>query len=293
MKAPDFDYVKPRTLDEAIEILSSNAESAQPLAGGQSLLASLNMRLSSPSLLVDISGLDELQGIRLDSDEICIGALTRHVDLIRSELIATDLPLVHEAIHFVAHSGIRNRGTIGGSLALGDPSAELPACMLALDADLTLASRSGRRTLAARDFYKGLFDTDLKPGELIVEIRIALAKRGTHWAFTEISRRRGDFAMVGIAAVADLLDGRVAQAKLVYFGCSSYPRVAEHVSKGLRNGTLPPSDVSWIEDAIAMDIEPTDAAGLSAETKLHLAKVMTRRLLLGAWSTVQSQRRGG
>ena len=200
MKAPNFAYIKPTTLDQALDLLATNA-GAVPLAGGQSLMATLNLRLSTPELLVDIGGLNELRNVRLEGDTVCIGALTTHAEVAASPLVRQYLPLIAEAIRHVGHIAIRNRGTFGGSLAYADPAAELPACSVALGARLTIAGRAGRREVAADQFYKGMFETDLKPGELIIEVRLPKQTPRQMWGFAELSRRHGDFALAGLAAV--------------------------------------------------------------------------------------------
>lgn len=202
MKARGFRYVKPDSLKNALQILHDAGADAVPLAGGQSLLAGLNLRLSAPSLLVDISGLPELSGRTEQANSIGIGAGTRHAELLRCPLIKTHLPLLTKAAPHIAHIAIRNRGTIGGSLAYSDPSAELPACAIALDATLVLASVTGEREVKAEHFFKGLFETDLRPGELIVAVRFPKVPANTQCIFLELARRHGDFAMIGIAAVS-------------------------------------------------------------------------------------------
>ncbi len=198
MKAPSFDYVRATSLDHALDILAERGADARVLAGGQSLIPALNMRLQSPPLLVDIGALDELRGITIDGDVVRIGALARHRDVEDSQIVEEHVPLIHEAIRHVAHPAIRNRGTFGGSLALGDPAAELPACAVALDARIMVASTRGRRTIGARDFYRGLFDTALEPDELIVQVEIDAIGDGWRSGFCELARRRGDFALGGL-----------------------------------------------------------------------------------------------
>jgi len=279
MKAPNFAYQKASTLAEALDLLARHGGAAVPLAGGQSLLPALNMRLSSPDLLVDISDLGELKEIIEERDALRIGGVVRHVELLRSALIKQHLPLLSEGIAHVGHVAIRNRGTIGGSLANADPAAELPACVVALGGTFILASRSGRREIAASDFFTGLMETDLRPGELIIEVRVPKQLGTKCWGFSEITRRRGDFAVVGLAALAQVVEGRVDGADLVYFGCTDRAKRAAHVSTGLRGRKLPLTDAEWLVKAIQDDLTIVDSPGWKAETKLHLATVLTERVL--------------
>lgn len=279
MKAPRLAYCRPGSLREALDILGEGGGGAVPLAGGQSLLASLNMRLSSPELLVDIGELAELRGIALDGDVLKVGAATRHAEVADSALIREHVPLIASAIAHVGHVAIRNRGTFGGSLAFADPAAELPACAVALAATIVVAGRDGRREIAADVFFKGLLQTDLRPGELIVEIRIPARKRGQGWAFFELSRRHGDFAIAGLAVRAALNGAELQHPRFVYFGCVDYPKVAQAVGGLLRGRTLPLGRVDGLAAAIEEDLDPPDTPGCMAATKRHLAGVLTRRAL--------------
>ena len=278
MKAPNFAYVKPATLDDALDLLAAHA-GAVPLAGGQSLMATLNLRLSTPDLLVDIGGLDELRGIRLEGDAVYIGALTTHAEVAASPVVRQHLPLIAEAVRHVGHIAIRNRGTFGGSLAYADPAAELPACSVALDATLMIAGRAGRRQVAAAKFYKGLFDTALSAGELIVGVRLLKQKPMQKWGFSELSRRHGDFALAGLAAVATQDGDRISAARLVYIGCTDRAKLAQGVARRLHGERLPLGDCGWLSGAIAADLDPVDTPGLSASTKVQLATTLTRRIL--------------
>jgi carbon-monoxide dehydrogenase medium subunit len=255
LKAPSFAYAKPRTLAQAFELIERPG--AKVLAGGQSLIPSLNMRLSAPELLVDITGLAPLRGITLEQGVVRIGALCTHAMVERSPEVREHLPLLAEAMPHIAHPAIRNRGTLGGSLSLADPAAELPACAVALDAVLTLASKKGERRVRAVDFFKGLFETELKPGEILVSAEFPKADKS---AFLELTRRHGDYAIVGVAGVTRQNERRVA-----LFGFSDRPVLIKSKS---------------LEDAKAA--LPAPAADLyhSAATKLHLAKVLLER----AWT---------
>lgn len=278
MKAPNFSYVKPASLAEAIDILVRHDGAAVPVAGGQSLLAGLSMRLSTPEVLVDLTGLDDLRGIKVEKDFIQVGALTRHVDLLRSEDVQKELPLIGKAIHFVAHVAVRNRGTIGGSVAYADPSAELPACIVTLNATVMIAGPNGVRAVPADQFFHGLFETDLQTGEIIIGFKIPRIRAGQRWAFLELSRRRGDFAMAGLAALADTDGASITGARLTYFGCSEYPKLAENVAQALKGKTFPLGDTGWIAQAVSEDVQPSPSAEMRADTKLKLANVVTERV---------------
>ena len=279
MKARNFRYVRPASLQEAYRMLAEAGGEAVPIAGGQSLLAGLNMRLSSPKILVDIGNLAELTRQSYADGMVRLGALTRHRDLLSSAIVRAHLPLLAQAAPHIGHIAIRNRGTIGGSLAYADPAAELPACAVALGATLVLGSAKGERQVKAEDFFKGLFETDLRAGELIVEVKFPGVPTGTSTGFAELSRRHGDFALVGVAALAILQAGEIESARIVYFGCVDRARVAASVSAALSGAAVPLEDASPYVAAIRNDVKPDDTPGLRADTKLHMATVLTRRAL--------------
>ena len=271
MKAASFAYAKPRALEEALALLS-RAE-AKALAGGQSLIPSLNMRLSAPELLVDITGLTELKGIRLEQDVVRIGALATHAEIERSEVVRKHLPLLAEAVTHVAHPAIRNRGTIGGSLALADPAAEYPACTLALEATLIVAGTEGRRQVKAADFFKGLFETALRPGELIAAVEFPAQAQGQRTAFAELARRHGDYAIVGLAAFA-----ANGTRRLAFFGAADRAVLARHAAQA--------KDLDAAKAALAKDLQPPADLYHSSATKLHLARVLLER----TWNRLSTPR---
>jgi carbon-monoxide dehydrogenase medium subunit len=279
MKARNFRYVRPTSLDDAYRCLADGGGEAIPIAGGQSLLAGLNMRLSMPKLLVDIGDLHELAAQARDGAHIRLGALTRHNDLLRSELVRHELPLLTQAASHIGHIAIRNRGTLGGSLAYADPAAELPACCVVLDATLVLGSLAGEREVKAVDFFKGLFDTDLRQGELIVAVKFPARRSGTAIGFAELARRHGDFALAGVAMQVELKSARIGKARVAYFGCVDQAHLAASVSAALEGIAVPFADDEAIAQAIRRDLSPDDTPGLRANTKLHLATVLTRRVL--------------
>ena len=276
MKAPPFRYARPGTLREALTLLQS--EDAIPLAGGQSLMPALNMRLSAPGLLVDLGALDELRGITPEPGALLLGALTRHRDLLDSPVVRAQLPLVAEAAGHIAHAAIRNRGTLGGSLAYADPAAELPCCVTALGATVLTAGLDGTREIPADAFFTGLLQTALRPGELITGVRIPI-QAGAHWGFAELARRTGDYAIAGLAATMVVAGGRVAQARFVYLGCADRPQLASALADAVRGQAWPLRSSPAIDASVARDLFPSDQPGWRAGTKLHLAQVLTRRVM--------------
>ncbi len=271
MKPAAFAYAKARSLDHAIELLGE--EGARPLAGGQSLIATLNMRLSSPSLLVDINGLDGLNQIAVRDGRVEIGALVRHVQAERSSDIAKHVPLIARAMPHIGHPAIRNRGTLGGSIAFADPAAELPACLLALGGEVEIAGPEGRRTVAADDFFKDLFETALGPRDVLTAISVPTATGETRTGFAELARRHGDYAMVGLAATAQADGKRLKNVRAVYFGVGATPVRARKAEAALMNGALDEAVA-----ALAQDLSPHDDVHATAAVKQHLAGVLLRRV---------------
>ncbi len=279
MKAPNIRYLRPRSLEEASRILVSGNFDAVPLAGGQSLLAALNLRLAAPDVLVDIGELPELAVSKIVPGEIRLGALTRHVEVLNSKALKEALPLLPRAAAHIGHAAIRNRGTLGGSLAFADPAAELPACAMALDATILVTGPDGERDIPAEEFFTGLMQTALLPGDLIVGVRIKPPATGTRYAFAEFARRRGDFAVAGIAVRAQVERERVTDARVVYFGCVERAQVAQRVSSAMIGLDLSSPDAEGVVAAVNDDLSPDDAPGWRAETKNKLARTLTRRAI--------------
>jgi aerobic carbon-monoxide dehydrogenase medium subunit len=279
MKAPNFAYARPRELGEALRLLAQSGNSAVPLAGGQSLLAVLNFRLLNPELLIDIGDLDEMKGISAGDGMVRLGALVTHTEILESPIVRRHLPLLSEAIKHVAHVAIRNRGTIGGSMAFADPAAELPACAIALEGTLVLENECGRREVEAENFFKGPLETDLRIGELITEVRFPCQKSDGYWAFLELAQRRGDLAAAGIAIVVAVAGERIAGARVAYLGCVDRHSLAGSVSQRLIGMTLPPADLGWLSAAVGSDLVPSNSPGWRASTKLRLGTVLTGRAL--------------
>lgn len=279
MKAPAFAYARPQSLAETFELLERYGEDARLLAGGQSLIATLNMRLAAPRVLVDINGLPQLAGIKVHGGVVTIGALTRHRQMESSSEIAERVPLLHQAMPHVAHAAIRNRGTFGGSVCFADPAAELPACSVALGARFRIASKRGERSVAACDFFKGLYEIALEPGEVLVAGEFPVILPGWCSAFQELARRHGDYAIVGLAAHARLASGVLSDTSLAFFGVGATPVLARKVAMMLEGRPLVPAMVARAQAALDTDLAPFADAQTSGATKLHLARVLLGRVI--------------
>jgi carbon-monoxide dehydrogenase medium subunit len=271
VKPAAFAYAKARSIDHAIELLG--APEARILAGGQSLMAGLNMRLASPSVLIDINDIAGLDRIELKDGRVEIGAMVRHVQAERSEIIARHAPLIARAMPHIAHVAIRNRGTIGGSLAYADPAAELPACMVALDAEFEIAGPNGRRKVRAGDFFKGMFETALGAQDMLVAISFPAATVQTRVGFEELARRHGDYATVGLVALAQAPGKALHDVCLVYFSVGDAPVRARKAEAAITAG-----DLEAAVAALATDLSPAADLEASGEVKLHLAGVLLRRV---------------
>ncbi len=279
MKAPAFAYARPDTLPELIELKSKYGEDARFLAGGQSLMPALNMRLSAPGLLIDINGIAALRGICIDADRLVIGALTRHCDLESNPLVAQHAPLLKMAIRHVAHAAIRNRGTFGGSIANADPAAELPACALALDAAFVLAGADGERRVRAEEFFKGMYETALASDEVLVAGELPLLRAGYRDAFAELARRQGDYAIAGLAARAKVDAGVLADVRLALFGVSGAPTLARRTASLLEGCDGNTERVRAAQDEIAREAAAVADIYHSAVTKRHLVRVLLARVV--------------
>jgi len=271
LKPAPFGYAKATSVEHAIALLGQYADS-RILAGGQSLIATLNMRLSAPKLLIDINGLDQLRSIAVAGDWLEIGALVRHAEAERSPEIARHAPLVALALPHIAHPAIRNRGTIGGSVAYADPAAELPACLLALGGEIEVAGKAGKRTIKADDFFKGLFETALAPEDVLTAIRLPVARADSRYAFAELARRHGDYALVGLAAAARRDGTALRDARLAFFGVGATAIRARTAEAAIAIGTDPVA-------ALARDLDPEGDVQASAAAKRHLAGVLLRRVM--------------
>jgi carbon-monoxide dehydrogenase medium subunit len=277
MKAPAFEYIRAESVAEAVQLLADLGEGARLIAGGQSLIPALNLRLSAPTHLIDIGGIAELKGISVTARDIRIGACTRHAELLRSEEIAHGAPLIAQAAANIAHPAIRNRGTIGGSLAHADPASELPACALALDATIIAAGPSGERRIAATEFFKGLYATALGPDEVLTAIDIPARPAAEKSHFAELARRRGDYAMIGLACVARLNGREFQDIRPVFFGVGDRPVMAREARSLILSGSSPAA--AALHNVLAKDLAPQDDLQASAGTRLHLAAVLMRRCI--------------
>jgi len=269
VKPAPFAYKRARSTEEAVALLGE--KDARLLAGGQSLIATLNMRLSAPALLIDINRIDGLDGTAHKDGMIEIGALTRHAAAERSNVIAQHAPLIARALPHIGHPAIRNRGTLGGSIAFADPAAELPACLLALDGEVEAAGPKGKRSIKAKVFFKGLFETALAPNEMLTAIRVPAADAQTRTGFAELARRHGDYAIVGLAASARGDGKGLTDVRLAYFGVGATPVRATKAEAALASGN--------VDAAIAaLDLDPPDDVQATGAVKKHLAAVLLRRV---------------
>lgn len=279
MKAPKFSYVRAESVEQVLRLLDEHGDEARILAGGQSLMPTLNMRLSQPRLLIDINRLEALKGISVQGDRVRIGAMTRHAEVAGSEIVARHLPLIAEAMPHVAHVAVRNRGTFGGSVALADPAAEMPACVLALGATLVVQSVGGRREIAAGAYFTGLYETARQANELLVEVLVPMQRLNAVSVFMELARRHGDFAIAGIAGQLTFDRDTVTEARLVYFGSEDKPTLAARAAAALRGKRLDAAAGQAAADALAHDLAPMSNSQGSAKLRLELQRVLTRRAL--------------
>ncbi|MGD1880688.1 MAG: FAD binding domain-containing protein [Kiloniellaceae bacterium] len=279
MKPRAFEYIKATSLQDVFSVLDRHGDEAKILAGGQSLVPALNMRLAAPEIVVDVNAVEALRGIAVVGDSLRIGAMSRYVEIAASELVARHAPLIASAIPFIAHAAIRNRGTFGGSLCNADPASELPACALALRAVFNLAGSAGERAVAAEDFFLGTYTTALEPTEVLTSVDIPLAMDGTVSYFDEVARRRGDYAMAGLAACAERRGGTLADVRLVFFAVSDMPHLAAGAMAAADGQAVAGLDIEAVCAALGADFTPQEDLTTSAATKLQLMKVLTRRAL--------------
>ncbi len=279
MKPPPFEYHAAGSVDEVVALLAEYGDEAKVLAGGQSLLPLLSLRLARPSQIVDVNGLTELSTIDNGSD-LRLGALVRHREVERSSTVRGANPLVSDAVRFIGHTAIRNRGTVGGSLAHADPAAELPAVALALGATIEARSVRGGREVSADRFFEGFLTTALEPDELVTAVRVPAQPRGTGSSFREFSRRSGDFAIAGVATTVGLgTDGRIAEARIAFSGVASVPVRAEEAERALVGQA--PTDATWPEagQQAARHLDPPGDLHGSTAYRRHLAAVLAEEAL--------------
>jgi carbon-monoxide dehydrogenase medium subunit len=276
MKAAAFAYARAASVVNALELLAAHGDKAKVLSGGQSLMPAMNLRLISPELIVDIGELAELRGIAVNGDLLTIGALTRHVDVLKSSEIAAHAPLLRDAISHVGHPAIRNRGTLGGSLAHADPASELPACMVVLEATIIVRGLRGERRIAANEFFTGIYETALSPQELIVAIEVPVARTDSANFFHEFSRRHGDYAIVGLAAQAIVRGGRFADLRLGFFAIGDRPLLADAAGR-LVNVAVTPEILASASAVLSEELAPQEDQQASPAMRRHLAKVLLSR----------------
>jgi aerobic carbon-monoxide dehydrogenase medium subunit len=276
MKASAFSYARATSVGNAIELLVAHGDGAKVLSGGQSLMPAMNLRLVAPELIVDIGDLGELRGIAVSGDLVTIGALTRHADLLNSSETAAHAPLLTDAIAHVAHPAIRNRGTIGGSLAHADPASELPACMVALNATIIVRGPGGERRIPATEFFTGIYETVLSPQELLVAVELPVAQRNSAHFFCEFARRHGDYAIVGLAAQAVVENDALTDLRPVFFAVGDRPVLAKAGAKLLKT-TVTSALLSEALNRLGEELDPPEDQQASSSMRRHLAKVLLAR----------------
>lgn len=281
MKAPAFSYLRPRQLHEVLALLAEHGDEARLLAGGQTLLATLNMRLSEPALLIDMQAVSALKGLTFDGKSLRIGAMVTHTEIESSDLVALHAPILAAAAPHIAHRAIRNRGTFGGSIAYGDPAAEWPACMLALSGVVVARSLRGERRIAADDFFIGLYTTELAPDEVIVACEIPVAAADQKMSFSELARRQGDYAVVGLAATARLTENKLSGVRLAWIGVGSTPMRSNKTEQALDGQPLTMQTLSQAVDVLKSELTPLPDLTHSEAAKRQLASVLLKRALLG------------
>lgn len=272
MKPAPFAYAKARSVEDAVKLLGEH-EDAKLLAGGQSLMATLNMRLSAPTMLIDLNGISGLATIAVNDGLVEIGALARHSAVMASDTIAKHAPLIAMAMPHIAHPAIRNRGTFGGSVAFADPAAELPACFLALGGEAEITGPGGKRRVQADDFFKGLYETALGHDDMLTAIRLPAATPDMRYGFAELSRRHGDYAIAGLAASAHADGASLKDVRLSYFGVALTPVRAKGAEAALASGSIDDA-----VKALATDLDPPDDIQETGTVKKHLAGVLLRRV---------------
>ena len=291
MKPAPFEYHVPDSLEAALELMHEHADDAKILAGGQSLVPAMNFRVVQPARLIDLNRASELDYIRENNGGLQIGAMVRERQLEFDPLVPKRAPLLAEAIRYVAHPQIRNRGTLGGSLANADPAAELPVVMVALGARLRVRSSSAERWIGASDFFQGLFTTDLQPDEILVEIELPASLPRTGWAFLEVAPRPGDYALMGVAALLTLdADGNCSLARLVYLNAGDGPVEAPQAA-ALLTGRKPAEGLFKEAAALASEKEMNPFGNIHASPayQRHLADVLTQRALKKAWDRAEME----
>jgi carbon-monoxide dehydrogenase medium subunit len=287
MKPAGFSYHRPRTLGEALDLLAAHADTAKIIAGGQSLVPVMNMRLAAPAELIDVNGLPGLAGISEKGAWVEVGALTRHYQLAESALVRSRCPLLAQAAETIGHYAIRQRGTMGGSLAHADPTAQLPLVAVTLNAEIDVASSRGRRTVRAADFFLSIMTTALEPDEVIVAIRFPVMAHGEGAAFRLFSRRHGDFAIVAVAATMMVEKARIAGLRIGIGGVGPIPVAYADLCRRFIGQPADARRVKELAQAIRDAVEPEDNPRIPAEYRRELAQTLTERALTCALDQAQ------
>jgi CO/xanthine dehydrogenase FAD-binding subunit len=282
MKPAAFEYHRPESLEEAIEVLGRLGDEGRILAGGQSLVPLMNFRLAQPEHVVDVNWLGELDYVRAEDGTVRVGALARQSAVERNAAVAAQVPLLREALGFVAHPPIRHRGTLVGSVAHADPAAELPSVALALDATVTVRGAGGDRQIAAKDFFLGPFETAIEPGELATEVAFATAAPGTGYGFVEFARRHGDFAIAGAGVTLALRDGKVADPRVVLCGVGPTPLRAEAAERALDGAAPGEETIAAAAEAAVEGIEPPADMHGGTRYRIGVARAQVRRAIVKA-----------
>jgi len=284
MKPVDFDYVAPESLEAAVQALVSAQGDGKVMAGGQSLMPLLNFRMARPSVIVDLMRIPDLSSIQLMGDTVAVGALTRHADLEFSDLIKTELPVMAAAMPHVAHLAIRNRGTIGGSLSHADPAAELPMLAMFYAATIKAQGRNGRREIPAEQFFISALTNCLEPEEIVFQIDFPILKGHTGWAFEEVARRFGDFALASIALSFALSGGRIADARVAAMGVADTPLRLRKAENALHGSDGRAEDARRFAEAVRASVSPSNDIHASAAYRQHLIGALAEKAFAAAWS---------
>lgn len=279
MKPAPFAYARANSLGDALRLLAEHGEGARLLAGGQSLMATLNMRLSSPDILIDLNRVGELTGITETAKGLRIGAMTRHSEIETSAAVARHAPMIAAAMEQIAHPAIRNRGTFGGSIAFADPAAELPACAVALDATMHIAGPDGEREVPASEFFKGLYETAIGPGEILTAVTIPKIAPGWKSGFHELARRHGDYAIIGLCAHVEISAGLFGDARLVFFGAGDRPVSAPLTAALLKGERWTDALSEKLATSLKTELDPPADLNADAAMRRHLAGVLAERTL--------------
>lgn len=284
MKPATFTYCSPSTIEEAVKLLEEYGDTGKIIAGGQSFIPILNMRLSEPECLIDINQINELNGVRVEEGVLKIGALTKQRELEQSDAVKIHVPILSEATPYIGHVQTRNRGTVGGSVAHADPSAELPLCFLALDAEIVIQSIDGTRKISISDFFITYLTTEVMPEEILTEIHVPLSEHNGY-AFEEFSRRHGDFALAAVACILSVDEiGKIDKVRLVLGGVDAIPLLAEEAMEYLAGKSLTEDTLEKAVELAVMDADPDGDLHASKEYRVHMAKVLTRKALIKAFN---------